>query len=145
MYNLQVLLFMNDYKNSRLPQSFTNYFGDVNVNLMITPRYNFMHRHAARTKFSSKLPFHHFPTSYNAIGEKFRTTTNKQQLKCNLTVHFLNNYWMQFCVSNLNLINVNPKVEWNDRLVIFLHLNRCVIVINPCTCKYIHQITFICF
>ena len=67
MHNLQILLFMNDYKNSKLPQSFINYFGDVNVNLRRTSRYNFMHRHAARTKLSSKLPFHHFPTSYNAI------------------------------------------------------------------------------
>ena len=66
LYTLQVALFMHDYKYDRLPPSFTDIF---QKSTFLHGRHaNNFPRYRPRTLFTSNLPRHNFPKTWNDLN-----------------------------------------------------------------------------
>ena len=93
IYKFNVLLFMHDYVHSRhkLPNSFVNFFpqklpGRLTRQKLNIPQVKF------RTKFSSKLTKHSFPTMWNNTDNNIQEIKSKKLFKLTLRTNFLEDY-----------------------------------------------------
>ena len=92
LYETQIALFMFDYFNSNLPESFVNFFaGPATHSYQTRARPSQLRREFSRTKFTEKLPKHTFPQ----IWSKFQTisaTNSRNQFLSKIKEFFLNIY-----------------------------------------------------
>lgn len=89
LYELNVLLFMHDYKFNKLPVSFADNFNLNSESLCrVTRQSNLYHIARPRTNFSSKLPSYIFPTIWNKQINNVKTFNSKKKLKLHLKTYF---------------------------------------------------------
>ena len=95
VFKLHVNLFMYDYRQNHLPESFSNFFPN---NLQRNPdnsrRPNTCYCERPRTKFTSTLPKHNFPKMWNntVANIKELEITSRQQFKTAMIKNLLQSY-----------------------------------------------------
>ena len=93
LYELQILLFMFDYKQARLPRSFENCFtlNSDNIN-RVTRRSGLFYTSKPRTNFSARLPTNIFLKTWNNYAKNIDHFNTRNGLKAYLKSHFLSTY-----------------------------------------------------
>ena len=108
LHNLQVSLFMHDYRHSKLPISFHNFFVQ-NTHAINLRNNQAVHRERARTKFSSKLPKHNFPLIWNQIDTTIKEIPSKQTFNKTLMKLANNTYSENAHCSNIRCLQCHEK------------------------------------
>lgn len=99
LYQLNVHLFMFDYKNNTLPISFRNCF-KTKISTIRTRNPNQLLRERPRTKFSSRLPLHNFPIINNDLPLQLCTLDKRKPYKKAIVKIMLDSYKEQISCSN---------------------------------------------
>ncbi len=92
LYRLQILMFAHDFKHDKLPRSFTSYFPSNAQYYSTTRHTHHLYRHIPRTKFSTNLPVHIIPSTWNALSNNITSIDNINSFKSRVKKDFLNNY-----------------------------------------------------
>ena len=96
IYQLEVLLFMHDYLNNRLPMSFNNVFplNSDNANAYSTRQIHMFSLPRTKSRFVDRLPMYQYPTLWN--NHPLTNTTalelSRNSLKRKVKDAFLNDY-----------------------------------------------------
>ncbi len=86
---LHISLFVHDWTNKRLPESFENIFAEKNHKSQT--RHGALYRTAPRTKFSANLPKHMYPQIWNNLPEATKNITSRKIFKNTLKSNMLKN------------------------------------------------------
>ena len=96
IYQLEVLLFMHDYLNNRLPMSFNNIFplNSENANAYITRQINMFSLPRTKSRFVDKLPIYQYPALWNKhlLTNTSALELSRNNLKRKVKHAFFNNY-----------------------------------------------------
>ena len=92
-HNFNINIFMHQINSKTAPESFTtlNYF-KPQIRLTREINNNTASRKRARTKFTSMLPFHKFPQTWNEINYNLRAIEKVAVLKKELRNHLIDKY-----------------------------------------------------
>ena len=99
LYRLQCSLFVYDWMHKRLPNSFENF---LTVSDTKTRHNSKLYRTRPRTKFTSHLPKHQYPSIWNSLPENITDIKSRTSFKNQLTSYFINNYNPSTCCTNPN-------------------------------------------
>ena len=99
---------MYDYRNSKLPISFQNFFVQ-NTHAINLRNNQTVYRERPRTKFSSKLPKHNFPLIWNQIDNTIEAIPSKQILTKTLMKLANNTYSENVHCDNIRCIQCHDK------------------------------------
>ena len=108
VFKLHVNLFMYDYRQNHLPESFNNFFpNNLQRNPENSRRPNTLHCERPRTKFTSTLPKHNFPKMWNnTIGNINEIEIkSRRQFKTAIIQNLLQSYQLKFNAKIQDYIN----------------------------------------
>jgi len=94
IYQLEVLMFMHDFINNKLPLSFQNMFilnADIQ-NTYQTRQSNMFHMPLSKSRFVDKLPLLKFPSVWNSFSEYNYINGSRKNLKRSFKSTHLNHY-----------------------------------------------------
>jgi hypothetical protein len=89
LYRLKCSLFVYDWMHKRLPKSFENF---LNVSDTKTRHNSKLYRTRPRTKYTSHLPKHQYPSIGNSLPENITNIKSKTSFKIQLKSYFKKDY-----------------------------------------------------
>lgn len=93
IHQLHTSLFMYDFNNNNLPESFSNFhINNTGTVHMTTRQNNLMLTDRPRTNFTLKLPKHSFPRTWNTIDATIRNSKSRNIFKRKLKQSIINKY-----------------------------------------------------
>lgn len=105
---MNVLMFMHDFFNKKLPKSFDNYFRILNSTIELRRNVNNVYLDKPRTNFSARLPKHNFGQIWNKYNKEYRNISSRSLFKNTIKKTFLNDYSCNIYCMNMYCTQCHP-------------------------------------
>ena len=91
LYSFKLLLLAYDYKNNNLPDSFVDLYTLPDSNISTRQHHN-LYTSRPRTTFSAQSISHKLVETWNKMPHEYKTIDNKNVLKKQIKLKFINDY-----------------------------------------------------